>query len=103
VPAGKTLVIEAFTVLSNLNPTDNLLDARLEVELGGVTDSFDWILQPADEGVAHTGARVFRGSAQVTAYAGPGTIVEASALRNGPSLESTSVIFQIAGRLVDTP
>jgi hypothetical protein len=102
VPASKTLVIEGFSLISNQSATDVVKDARLTVETG--TESFSWFLQPADEGVfSGTGARIFRGSDQLRAYAGPGTTVVAEAVRDGTSLSSTSVGFYISGHLVDTP
>lgn len=103
VPAGKTLVIESFTVGSNMSADDRFMHAVLQFELSGFSNNFDWFVQPADEGVASTGARVFRGSMQLTAYAGPGTTVTAEAVREGPNLSGTSVSFQIAGHLIDTP
>lgn len=103
VPAGKMLVIESFTGASIMDATDHLMDAVFRVEVSGFLDSFNWYLQPVDEGVAHTGARVFRGSEQVTAYAGPGTTVKAMATRRGDALAGTSVLFGLAGHLVNAP
>jgi hypothetical protein len=104
VPDGKTLVIEAFSSSSNMAATDRFNGARLGAQLTGLSDEFTWFLHPTDEGVnADTGARIFRGSAQVTAYAGPGTTVVAQASREGAALSGTAVSFRIAGHLVDTP
>jgi hypothetical protein len=104
VPEGKTLVIEAFTAGSNMSASDEFEEARLSVELTGFSDAVTWYLHPVDEGVfSSTGARIFNGSAVVRAYAGPGTTVEASAVRDGTSLSGTSVEFGISGYLVDTP
>jgi hypothetical protein len=103
VPAGKMLVIESFTGASIMDATDHLMDAVFRVEVSGFLDSFNWYLQPVDEGVAHTGARVFRGSEQVTAYAGPGTTVKATASRRGDALAGTAVLFGLAGHLVSAP
>lgn len=104
VPAGKTLVIEAFTAGSNMVAGDVFEEARLEGEVSGFADSFTWYLHPVDQGIfGGTGARIFNGSELVRAYAGPGTTVVASGVRDGTSLSGTSVEFRISGYLVDTP
>lgn len=90
VPAGKTLVIEAFSASSIMSPDDRFMDARLEMDLNG--EEVNWFLQPTDEGVfSSTNGHVFRGSALVGGYAGPGTTVRAAATRDGTSLSGTAV------------
>jgi hypothetical protein len=104
VPDGKTLVIEAFTAGSNMAAGDVFDEARLQVEVSGFSDGFTWYLHPVDQGVfGGTGARIFNGSDLVRGYAGPGTTVMASAVRDGTSLSGTSVEFRISGHLVNTP
>ena len=105
-PAGKTLVIESFSTGSAMGPNAVMKDATLDVELNGFLSGSRWNLIPTDEGVfSQSGARVFRGSTLMRAYAGPGTDVVASARRDGADgdLSGTAVSFEISGYLVATP
>jgi hypothetical protein len=102
VPAGKTLVIDSFSFTSPTNANDYVINARLEVELGS-SNEFTWFQPAVNEGLTTLGARVFGGASQVTAYAGPGTDVVASASRGGTVLGGTGVLFAMSGHLVNMP
>jgi len=102
VPEGKVLVIDALTVASNMSAVDHLMDANFQLTFNG--SSFSVFVQPVAEGVfTQTNAAIFRKTDRVTAYAGPGTRVNAVAIRDGANLSGTSVLFALAGHLVDAP
>lgn len=103
VPAGKTLVLESFSFQTAVSGDDHLINGRLDVELASSTNEFTWNQPAVDEGLTNLGARVWAGTAQMTAYAGPGTTVVASASRGGTTLGATGVGFSISGHLVNTP
>ena len=100
VPAGKVFVLETVTTGSNLLPGYHFVDTVFNLSFD--SGDFQIFVQPVAEGVfSSTGANVFRKTQAATAYAGPGTNITARASRDGTSLSSTSVLFAIAGHLVD--
>ena len=100
VPADKVLVIDAVTLSSNMSAVDRLLDANFQLSFNG--SFFNLYVQPVAEGIfTSTNAAIFRRTENVTAYAGPGTQVTVFASRDGAALTSTSVLFGLAGHLVD--
>lgn len=104
IPAGKMLIIESVSTSSHLNPNDRVLDVRFEVNIAGFASSYTIYLQPADEGIfTGTNVRTFRGTSVTRAYAGPGTTVTATGVRDGTSLSGTALYLAIAGQLVDAP
>jgi hypothetical protein len=103
VPAGKILVIDSVSVSCILSPGDHLLDVTFGVTSGDVIP-YSLYAQGVDEGFfAPTNVRVFRGTDQITAYAGPGTAVTAFGTRDGTSLSGTALGVAISGHLIDAP
>jgi hypothetical protein len=105
VPAGKQLIIESVTVASNLSGPDQHLMHVLFSATSGDFIPYTINVQPVAEGVfSQTGANVFRATQQITAYAGPGTVVSARGTRDGAGIGSLdSLGVGLAGRLVNVP
>lgn len=102
VPAGKLFVLQTVTIESNQSQYDQLWDGRFSLQLGPGLP-FSVIVQPVAEGIASTGAGIFRKTAAATAYAGPGTDIVATGVREGTVLSSTAILFGISGQLIDAP